>query len=66
MGLFQMEKDGYFLITDVVEDYGVPVSPTTSDISSIPQLIDDIDFLAPFDHKDPFVHLQAMTFQESL
>ncbi|GJV64444.1 hypothetical protein Tco_1475272 [Tanacetum coccineum] len=61
-----VEKDGYFLITDVVEDYVIPVSPTTSDISSIPQLIDDTDFLAPFDHKDPFVHLQAMTFQEPL
>ncbi|GJV64443.1 retrovirus-related pol polyprotein from transposon TNT 1-94 [Tanacetum coccineum] len=53
-----VEDDGYFMISDFVEDDAIPMSPTTSDVSSTPQFnVDDIDFLAPFDYKDPFAEV---------
>ncbi|PWA90575.1 hypothetical protein CTI12_AA099730 [Artemisia annua] len=53
--LGEVENDGYFIISYFVEDDAIPVFPTTSDVTSTPQFnVDDIDFIAPFDYKDPF------------
>nr|GEW71300.1 hypothetical protein [Tanacetum cinerariifolium] len=53
-----VEDDGFIMISDFVEDDAIPMSSTTSDVSSTPQFnVDDIDFLAPFDYKDPFAEV---------
>ena len=58
MGMFQVENDGYFMISYFIEDDAIPMSPTTSDVTITPQFnVDDIDFIAPFDYKDPFTEV---------
>jgi hypothetical protein len=58
MGMFQVENDGYFMISSFIEEDAIPMSPTTTDVTSTPQFnVDDIDFIAPFDYKAPFAEV---------